>query len=193
MMLIYMGLAAGFGAPLILFYQLFWLVPLAVATFGLLFFNAQQAVRREDRTVSGETLAILGLTLTAPAAYYAASGAIDRTALWLWAMCALYFLSSVFYVKLRVYSMNRRKEETRRQSWRLCAFYHSCLLGALIVFAMTGNLSLLALVAFAPALTRSFWQLAKPAAGLNLRRIGVMEIIYSLVFLAFITMTFRAA
>ena len=193
MMLVYMALAAVFGAPLILFYKLFWLVPLAGATLGLMFLNAHQAVRREDHSISGETIAILGLTLTAPTAYYTASGAIDTVALWLWVMCALYFLSSVFYVKLRVYSSNRRKPEARRHSWRLCALYHSFLLGALIVFAITGNLNLLALVAFAPALARSFWELAKPAAGLNLRRIGVLEIVYSLVFLIFITMTFRLA
>src|SRR5205085_1535240 len=181
MMLIYMGLAAVFGAPLVLFYQLFWLVPLGIVTLALLAINAQQAVRREDRTIGGETIAILGLTLTAPTAYYTASGAIDSTALWLWAMCALYFTSSVFYVKLRVHSLNRRKPEARQHSWRLCALYHSFLLGAFIVFAITSNLNLLALVAFAPALARAFWQLAKPAAVLNLRRIGVMEILYSLV------------
>src|SRR4051794_24340281 len=51
MMMVYMALAAVFGAPLILFYKLFWLVPLAVATLGLLFLNAQQAIRREDRSI----------------------------------------------------------------------------------------------------------------------------------------------
>lgn len=193
MMAVYLSLAAVFGAPLVLFYQLFWLVPLSILTLALLVINARQAVRREDRTVGGETMAILGLTLTAPSAYYTASGEWDATAFWLWAMCALYFTSSVFYVKLRVHSLNRRKPEAQRHSWRLCGLYHSFLLGALIVFAITGSSNLLALVAFAPALTRSFWQLAKPAAGLNLRRIGVMEIFYSLVFLVFITMTFRVA
>jgi hypothetical protein len=103
----------------------------------------------------------------------------------------LYFTSSIFYVKLRVHSLNRRKPEARRRSWRLCALYHAGLLGALIVCAMTAGLNPLALAAFAPALARSFWQLAKPAAGLNLRRIGMLEILYSLVFLVFITMTFR--
>ena len=192
-MMVYLSLAAVFGAPLVLFYQLFWLVPLGIVTLALLAINARQAVRREDRSIGGETMAILGLTLTAPTAYYTASGASDGTALWLWAMCALYFTSSVFYVKLRVHWLNRRKPEARRHSWRLCALYHSFLLGALMVFAITGSLNLLTLVAFAPALARSFWQLAKPAAGLNLRRIGVMEILYSLVFLVFITMTFRLA
>ena len=119
MMIIYMALAAVFGAPLVLFCKLFWLIPLGMATLCLLFLNAQQAVRREDRTIGGETMAILGLTLTAPTAYYTASGDLDATALRIWLMCALYFTSSVFYVKLRVHSLNRRMEEVRRRSRRL--------------------------------------------------------------------------
>jgi len=193
MMLVYLGVAATAAAPLVIFYKLFWLVGFGLLTLALLALNAQQALRREDRTIIGETMAILGMTLTAPTAYYAASGAWDLTALWLWAMCALYFTSSVFYVKLRVHSLNRRRREAKVTSWWMCALYHSFLLGALIVFAITGSLNMLALVAFAPAFARSFWQLAKPARDLNLRLIGVMEIVYSLVFLVFITMTFRVA
>jgi hypothetical protein len=51
---------------------------------ALLIFNSQQATRLEERTIAGESLAICGLTLTAPAAYYVASGRWDGTALWLW-------------------------------------------------------------------------------------------------------------
>lgn len=191
MMLIYLGLAALFGSPLVAVNKLFWLVPLGVATLALLAFNAQQAVRREDRTMSGEVMAILGLTLTAPTAYYVARGTFDQTALWLWVMCALYFASSVFYVKLRVYSISKRKEAERHQSWWSCTLYHTFLLASLLVLSIEGSFNLSILVAFFPVLARSFWQLVKPAERINLRRIGMLEIVYSLVFLIFITLTFR--
>jgi hypothetical protein len=42
-------------------------------------------------------------------------------------------------------------------------------------------------------LARTFWFLFKPAGQLSLKRIGVLEIIYSVVFLVFITLTFRLA
>ncbi len=192
-LLIYLGLASLFGAPLIFIYHLLWLVPLGLATLILLAFNARQAVRREDRTISGEMLAITGLTLTAPAAYYASKGGWDGKALWLWALCALYFASSVFYVKLRVYSLNQRKEQLRLKSWRRCAFYHGFLAVALGLLAFMGSLNLFILAAFSPVLVRSFWQLVRPANQINLRRIGVLELIYSIVFLIFITLTFRIA
>jgi hypothetical protein len=148
----YLGFAALLGAPLVFLSRLYWLVPLAIATAILLTVNARKAVRGEDRTVAGETAAIAGLTLTAPAAYYVSAGELNATAIWLWMLCALYFASSVFYVKLLVTKLNVRKEEARRQSWKRCAIYHICLLVSLVVLALTGNLSL-----FAWPLSRRFW------------------------------------
>ena len=114
-MITYLLLAALFGMPMLVVYKLYWLAPIAVATLVLMSINAQQSVRREDRTIGGEMMAIAGLTLTAPAAYYVSLGAFDGTALWLWALCAVYFASSVFYVKLRVHTINpRRKPDVNR-------------------------------------------------------------------------------
>jgi hypothetical protein len=191
MMLVYLALAAASAAPLILISRLYWLAPLGLASVILLAVNAEQGARREDRTVTGEVIAILGLTLTAPTAYYVARREWDGVALWLWALCALYFASSVFYVKLRVHWLNRRKPQARRQALVRCALYHSFLLAGLAALAAIGSLNVFALAAFAPVLGRSFWQLLKPAAKLNLRRVGVLELVYSVVFLVFITLTFR--
>lgn len=190
-MLSYLTLAGVFGAPLLLVYHLYWFIAMGLAASVLLAINARQAVRREDRTIGGEMMAIAGLTLTAPAAFYAARGAFDVDALWLWVLCAVYFASSVFYVKLRVSTISPRMDEARRQSWKRCAFYHAFLLAALLVLALTGSLNLFAIGAFAPVLTRSFWFLARPVRRINLRRVGWLEMVYSLVFLIFTTLNFR--
>jgi YwiC-like protein len=187
----YLALAGVFGAPLLLVYHLYWFVMMGLAALVLLVINARQAVRREDRTLGGEMMAIAGLTLSAPAAYYAARGTFDATALWLWVLCAAYFASSVFYVKLRVNTINPRIGEIRRRSWRRCALYHAALLAALLGLALTQSLSLFAFAAFAPVLARSFWFLVRPVRQINLRRVGWIEVAYSLVFLIFTTLTFR--
>ena len=187
----YLALAGVFGAPLLFVYRLYWFIAMGLAALVLLAINALQAAHREDRTTGGEMMAIAGLTLTAPAAYYAARGAFDVTALWLWVLCAVYFASSVFYIKLRVSSINPRMAEARRRSWRSCAFYHTLLLASLVVLALTGSLNLFAFAAFAPVLTRSFWYLAMPVRRISLRRAGWLEMVYSLVFLIFTTLTFR--
>ncbi len=188
---VYLGLTALCGALLLLFWQLFWLVPLALVGGVLLIINGKQAVRLEERTVLGEVLAICGLTLAAPAAYYVASGAWESTAIWLWVLSALYFASSVFYIKLRVLSLHPQRQQDQRRVWQHCAFYHSFLLVSLLLLAFTGSLHLFALIAFAPVLGRAFWSLFNPARKLNLTRAGIFEVIYSLMFLIFITLSFR--
>jgi hypothetical protein len=100
---------------LIFFYHFAWLALLAAIGLALLLINGEQATRLEERSITSEALAICGLTLTAPAAYYVASGQWNEAAFWLWALSALYFASSVFYIKLRVYSLNPRKQENQRK------------------------------------------------------------------------------
>ena len=189
--LVYLLLGALFGVPLLLIYKLSWFIPIGSIGAILLTLNARQAVTRRDRTIGGEMIAIVGLTITAPAAFYAARGTLDVTALWLWALCAVYFASSVFYVKLRVSAINPRPEESRRHTRRRCAIYHAFLLVLLLSLALTGDLSAFALIAFAPVLARSFWYLARPARHISLRKVGVLEIVYSVVFLIFTTLNFH--
>lgn len=186
----YFALGGLSAASLLIFYHLYWLVVFGFGAVLLLAANAQQAVRREDRRIGSEILAIAGLTLSAPAAYYVSRSALEPTALWLWLLCALYFVSSVFYVKLRVNAINPRNEGVRKRSSWGCAIYHSVLLVALVVLALTESLNAFALAAFAPVLLRSFWRLVSPIRRVNLRRVGWLEVVYSIFFLVFTTLTF---
>jgi hypothetical protein len=192
-LLLYLALAAVFGSPLIFAFKLLWLIPLGLVGAALLLVNGKQATRMEERETTGEIMAIVGLTMTAPAAYYVASGRWDVTAFWLWLLSALYMASSVFYIKLRVYRLNPRKQAEQRQALRSCAFYHSFLIVALPVMIFAGSLGLFALIAFAPALIRTFLGMLKPKTKVNLTGAGILEIAYSLVFLICATLGFRAA
>jgi hypothetical protein len=192
-LVVYLVLAALCGLPLILVWRLSWLIPLGAFGVALLFVNSRQATQMEDRSIAGELLAICGLTLTAPASYYAARGAWDKTAVWLWLLSVLYFASSVFYIKLRIYRLHPRKREEQRRVWQGCAVYHSFLLLALLVLFARGSLPLFALIAFGPVLGRTFWSLFKPVTQVNLKRAGILEIAYSLVFLCCLALSFRRA
>jgi len=192
-LLLYLALAAAFGLPLILAFKLFWLLPLGAIGAALLLINGRQATRMEERSTMSEIMAIGGLTMTAPAAYYTASGRWEMTALWLWLLSALYMASSVFYIKLRVYRLNPRKEAEQRQALRSCAFYHSFLIVALPALIFAGSLGLFALIAFTPVLVRTFWGMFMPKTKVNLMRAGILEIVYSVVFLICATLGFHAA
>jgi hypothetical protein len=191
-LLLYLALAAAFGSPLIFAFKLFWLIPLGLVGAALLLINGKQAVRMEERGTTGEIMAIVGLTTTAPAAYYAACGRWEMAAFRLWLLSALYMASSVFYIKLRVYRLNPRKQAAAA-AWRSCAFYHSFLIVALPALIFGGGLGLFAFIAFAPAMVRTFWGMFAPKSRVNLTRAGILEIVYSLVFLICAALGFRAA
>jgi len=187
---IYLAVAFVSGLALVVQERLWGLIPLGLGAGILLLVNLRQAEALEDRTITGEVLAILGMTLAAPAAYYVARGRWETTALWLWALCALYFASSVFYVKWRVLAVGQRRHEQRRALWRKCFSYHSFLLVALVVLGVTGKINLFVVCAFLPAVGRAMWTLLRPSPWLNLTRIGLLEIIYSLLFLFLVTLAF---
>jgi hypothetical protein len=193
LLLIYLALAAAAGLPLILIWRLIWLVPMGLVGVALLFINGKQATLLGERSLGSELLAICGLTLTAPAGYYVARGEWDATAPWLWLLSACYFASSVFYIKLRIYSLNPRKQAEQRRARQSCAYYHSFLLLALVALLVSGNLPLFVLVAFAPVLARTFWRLFKPVRQVNLTRAGLIEIVFSVVFLFCTALSFRSA
>lgn len=54
---------------------------------------------RRERTLTGDALAIAGVTLWAPVSYLAGAGSLDRTAWVLWALCFLFFMGTAFHVK----------------------------------------------------------------------------------------------
>jgi len=191
-LLLYLALAAAFGSPLIFACNLFLLIPLGLVGAALLLINGKQATRMEERSTTGEIMAIGGLTMTAPAAYYAASGRWDVTAFWLWLLSALYMASSVFYIKLRVYRLNPRKQAEQRQALRSCAFYHSFLIVALLALIFAAGWGLFVFIAFAPALLRTFWGMVRPKTKMNLTRAGILEIVYSMIFLVCAALNFHA-
>lgn len=191
MWLFYSVLAAAAGAALMLSAKLWGLAVFGGVAAALAAWHARRAARREERTVTTEALGILGLTLTAPAAHYVALGRWETTGLWLWAASAAYFLSSVFYVKLRVLTAYPKDPRELARIRRWCGLYHLALALAAGLLAASGAAPALVLPAYAPVLLRAFWRLWRPAPRLVLKRVGVLEIVYSAIFLLFAALAFR--
>jgi hypothetical protein len=191
--LVCLGLAAIAAGPLIVFARLYGLALFGAASAGLLVWNARQAAKREERTMTTELLGIAGLTLTAPAAYYAGRAVWSMEAMWLWLLSALYFASSVFYVKLRVLSVHSRQPRELARIRRLCFGYHLALAAAITLLAQPGRFGAFLILAFAPILVRAFWHLLRPGKQLVLKRIGLLEVLYSVVFLVFSAAGFQSS
>jgi hypothetical protein len=163
-------------------------VPLGLFGAFVLGVHLLQMRRREGRTLVGQVLAILGLTCTGPAAFLVARGAWSPRALLLWALCALFFASSIFHVKARVLSVQPRRAAAHDAMRRASAIYHAILLVALAAGVIAGRLHPFLIAAFLPVVVRALLALVTPPGRLDLTRAGVMEIVYSLVFLVFVTL-----
>ncbi|MBI4305336.1 MAG: YwiC-like family protein, partial [Chloroflexi bacterium] len=153
-MLAYGGVGLVAGAPLVFYYGRILLVPLAIVFALLVLVQLYLGTRRLDRTAQGELFAIAGLSLAAPAAYYAGGLPLDANAAWLWLLSFLYSASSVFYVKMKV-----RHRATATISWPLrrrleigrgSAIYQALLVTVVVCLAILGYLPALAPLAFLP-------------------------------------------
>jgi hypothetical protein len=67
------------------------------------------------------------------------------------------------------------------------------LVGVLAIVLLVRPAPPLVVLAFIPALARTAWRLARPVKKVNLKRIGVLEIVYSLFYAVFLVITFRGS
>ena len=159
--------------------QFLWIaIPIAAAFTWFLW-------RNQVRSVAGELTGICGLTLTAPLGHYVAVGEVQDLGFWLWALCILYFTSSVFFVKAVVSSFLKSRLKAAAETTvtaRACVLYHSGLVLLLASLVLLNRIPPLAAVAFAPVIARGFWGIPKFQVKLSFARIGWTEVSYSLFF-----------
>ncbi len=171
--------SAACTAVLLLQWRLWWLTAFGAAATPLAF-------RKTERSVAAQLIAVAGLTLTAPAAWYAATGRMDAKAAWLWLLNVLYFCGGVFYVKMHIAAAIRRKPlESLREKLVLGAntlLYYGGALVCLGVLAAVNAVPAVALIAFAPVMARAVAGVGRLTPALRIKRLGWTEVAYSLVF-----------
>jgi hypothetical protein len=171
MIILLAGSVAG-AAPLLLHWKLWWLVG-----FGAV--AAAPALRPTARSTAGQLAAMFGLTLTAPAAWYVATGRLDWPAGRLWLLNTLYFAGGMLYVKMHMAAAIRRRPfaslSERMHFGSGVLTYH----GFLIV---AGIVAWPALLAFAPAVIRAAAGVWRLSPALRIKRLGWTEVAYSIGF-----------
>lgn len=189
--------AVGGAAALVLLahYRLLILIPFGLFAGGVMGVRLSQASVRADRSAGAELLSLAGFGASAPATYAALTGSLDVTALTLWALHALFFGSSVFYVKMRVQTVAHRRrpgtQEDESDFGRATVCYHATLASLVSILAAAGHLPALAALAFAPVVLRALWAVARRPGVCRLWRIGAAETGYAVTFVALVVMAFR--
>lgn len=151
------------------------------------------AMRKTSHGLNMQLFAVACMTLTAAAAWYAATGAIDRMAWSLWLLNTLYFTGGVFHVKMRVAAAAlKRPLNTIGGRWRLGVrnlLYHTAVLVVLIALSLINWWPAGVAMAFVPAWARAVQGAATMSPTLKIRRLGWSEVAHSVVFLALLTAT----
>ncbi|MBI3297236.1 MAG: YwiC-like family protein [Elusimicrobia bacterium] len=182
--------AAGFGG-LAALYGRWGLLLMVPPDGGALAVALRNQRRRRAMSEANELVGIAGLSLGAPAAWYAASGAWEPGAAWLWALCALFFSGPVFHVKMlvsrRAASARGAPVEAARRAdgaRRLSLAYHGAAAAAVAAAAAGGAVPAGALLPFGASAAKSAWWAARQGPGLELKKVGWQEVGWTALFLA---------
>jgi hypothetical protein len=175
-------------APLLAIWQLWWLPSFGLAALPL-------AVRKTQHGLAMQLTSIAGLTLTAPSAWYVATGHLDRHALVLWLLNALYFVGGVFQVKMHIAAaINRATLDTAAERLRCGArnlTYHLVALALVGLLVAAAWIPAATLAAFGLALGRALYATLTLSPQLRIKRLGWSEVVYSLLFMLILIATLQ--
>jgi len=131
-----------------------------------------------------------GLSATAAAAHYVASGEWSASAYLLWALNGLFAANQIQFVQLRIRSAKLTSRASKLSAGRVFVWLSAgCLLGLLgLVAARLIDASIL--LAFLPALARGAAWFFQPAAPLQVKRLGWTELAHAIAFGVLLTLLF---
>lgn len=141
------------------------------AAILLAYLLAARAGRAALRSLAMELTGAMGLALSAPAAYVAASDQLGPTALALWAVLALQNATGVLYVRQRLADTKGQPG----QRW-LTLVGHFAALVAVAAAAAAGWVPWLAALPFVGFLTRALWAVRTARPVSHIKRFGFTEV-----------------
>lgn len=188
---VYGVLAAGAGACLLVFWQLYLLVPLALAGLALFGLRVWWGRSREERSVAAEVTGTVGLTLTALVAWICATGGLNSTGWLVWGLNALFFSSGIVYVKARIGARLARQRGETASGATFAVVFHALVLLSVLGMVSARWFSPWVAVPYGLAVARAVWGLSASEKAFALRRLGWSEVGLSAVFGAFLILGFR--
>ena len=157
-----------------------WLIGIAAGAA----FVGQALLKRRGRSVRmlSEIVGTIGLTLSAPAAYYVMTGRFGAAAWMLWVANLLFAGNQIHYVQLRIHTA--RVEGLREKfahGWKFATAQFAMAI-VLVAAAWRGFLPQIVLLAFVPLLFRGWFYFFQKPAPLVVRSLGWSELKQALAF-----------
>jgi hypothetical protein len=146
--------------------------------------------RGRQTRVAAQLVGSIGLTATAAAAYYVASARWDATALVIWAANWVFATNQILYVQTRIRSTRAATPADRLSQGKWFILAEIVMILTLAFAWREGLLPALALLAFAPVLLRGLPWFFSSATRLQIRQLGVSELIHAIIFAALLVVGF---
>ncbi|HEX6033937.1 MAG TPA: YwiC-like family protein [Anaerolineales bacterium] len=152
--------------------------------------------RREERgQVNVEIIATGVLSLAAPAAYWVGLGRYDAAGWWLWLLVWFQTAASIVYAYLRLAQRDWVEDLGRNELWRRGGRAFAYTTFNLIVVFVLGRLSLvptLLFLAYTVQWIETLWGIFHPAIKWKPTRIGVRQLIASILWTIMFIITWRS-
>jgi len=157
-----------------------WLIGLAA---GVAFLGQAllKSLGRRARMLS-EIVGTIGLTSSAPAAYYVITGRFGATAWILWLANFIFAGNQIHYVQVRIHTAKVEGLKNKLASGWAFAVGQFAMAAILIAAAVRGFLPLIALVAFVPLLFRGWFYFFQKPGPLQVRKLGWSELRQAIAF-----------
>ena len=132
--------------------------------------------------MAAQLVGAIGLTCTAPAAYYIGTGRLDERAFILWAANWIFAGNQIHFVQLRIHSARASNFGEKFARGKLFLLAQPVFFASLVIASFWRVLPPLVIVAFVPALVRgTLWFCRKPES-LDVRSLGWSEMKHGVVF-----------
>ena len=168
-----------------------WLIGIAAGYA----FVAQAVLKRLGRRARmlSEIVGTIGLTASAPAAYYVITGKFGATAWMLWLANLIFAGNQIHYVQVRIHTAKVEGLQAKfARSWTF-AVGQVVMATVLCVACLRGLMPWLALIAFVPILFRGWLYFFQKSRPLVVRRLGWSELAQAVVFCVMFIAAFALA
>ena len=181
---IYIGAGTIFLVPMLL--NGHWMIVPLGAVGAASFMLRASLERWFHGRVLVDLIAVVGLTVSAPATYVVSSGLFDQTAATLWILNALFFGCTVVYVHLKIRGSASKK---RRLGWSdkirlgtLNLLYHLLALSFVIFLVAVHYTPRIAIIAFAPMTMHAIYGTVSLSGQVRFKRLGFILVGQSVLF-----------
>ncbi|MDP1675622.1 MAG: YwiC-like family protein [Bacteroidota bacterium] len=139
-----------------------------------------------QKSIVSDLIAIAGLTLSAPSAYYIATGLFDVNGAVLWILNFLFFGCSVFYVhmKIKVSALKKDRLPLREKLTlgKLNILYHLFVVSVVIILSLYHYTPLTATLAFVPMFVHAIYGTMNLSGSIKFKKLGILLLAQSILF-----------